>query len=89
MRMIGVAVVLAVGLILAPLAAEAQPAGKVWRIGVLSLARIPPVEDAFRQGLRERGYVEAGTSLWSGDSRRGETNASPTSRRSSFVSKLI
>ena len=58
MRLIGLAVILTVSLILAPLAAEAQPAGKVWRIGVLSIVPLPPVEDAFRQGLRERGYVE-------------------------------
>jgi len=57
MRLIGLAVILTVSIILA-LAAEAQPAGKVWRIGVLSIVPLPPVEDAFRQGLRERGYVE-------------------------------
>ena len=41
--------------------AEAQQAGKVYRIGVLmpgSLARTAPMIDAFRQGLRELGYVE-------------------------------
>jgi len=58
MRLIGLAVVLAVGLVLVPLAAVAQQAGKVYRIGVLSIVRTPPLEDAFRQGLRERGYVE-------------------------------
>ena len=60
MRRIGLAVVLAVGLTLAPLAAEAQPAGKVWRIGVLSpgvSADSPPLE-AFRQGLHGLGYIE-------------------------------
>jgi putative ABC transport system substrate-binding protein len=53
---------LAGGLLAAPLAAQAQPAGKVWRVGVLSSgshsatagARI----DAFKQGLRDLGYVE-------------------------------
>jgi putative ABC transport system substrate-binding protein len=54
---------LAIGLLLAciaPLAAEAQPAGKVPRVGVLangSAATSPPV-DAFRRGLRDFGYVE-------------------------------
>src|SRR5262245_28193100 len=60
MRRIGLAVVLVVGL-LAPLAAEAQPAPKVWRLGFMS-----PYEPdfdanwraAFRSGLRELGYVE-------------------------------
>ena len=45
------------GLLAAPLAAEAQPARKVWRIGVLSTADGPEWE-AFRQGLRTLGYVE-------------------------------
>jgi len=63
MRLIGVAVVLTLGLILAPLAAEAQLAGKVPRVAYLT-----PWSDsdpgrqrgleAFRQGLRELGYVE-------------------------------
>jgi putative tryptophan/tyrosine transport system substrate-binding protein len=45
----------------APLAAEAQPAGKVYCIGVLeptSMALNAANLDAFRQGLRELGYVE-------------------------------
>ena len=58
MRRIGLAVVLALGLVLAQLAVEAQPAEKVWRIGVLAIVRILPLEEAFLQSLRERGYVE-------------------------------
>jgi putative ABC transport system substrate-binding protein len=41
--------------------AEAQPAKKVLRIGLLSGGRpspMPPNTEAFRQGLRELGYVE-------------------------------
>ncbi len=40
--------------------AEAQQAGKVYRIGYLSsdVARIPHRIEAFRQGLRDLGYVE-------------------------------
>ncbi len=59
MRRIGLAVVLAVGLALAPLAAEPQQAGRVYRVGV---PWIPPREDvlplirALEDGLRERGY---------------------------------
>jgi putative ABC transport system substrate-binding protein len=44
-----------------PLAARAQQAGKVWRIGVLetvSAALNASNFDAFRRGLRELGYVE-------------------------------
>jgi putative tryptophan/tyrosine transport system substrate-binding protein len=47
------------GILAAPLAAEAQPAGKVWRIGFLG----PPpsaggLVQAFQEGLRDLGYVE-------------------------------
>ena len=48
-------------LLAAPLAAEAQPAGKVYCIGVLeptSMALNAANLDAFRKGLRELGYVE-------------------------------
>jgi putative tryptophan/tyrosine transport system substrate-binding protein len=61
MRRIGLAVVLAFGVPLVLLTAEAQPPGKVWRIGMLEAT--PPALnaaylEAFRQGLRELGYVE-------------------------------
>ena len=59
MRLIGLAVMLTVGLVLAPLAAVAQQAGKVYWIGYLTPF---PIDDSlaqsFRQGLRELGYVE-------------------------------
>jgi putative ABC transport system substrate-binding protein len=48
-------------LVAAPLAAEAQQAGKVHRIGYLdqgSAARNRPYFEAFRQGLRDLGWVE-------------------------------
>ena len=60
-RYLGI-VVAALGLLLtAPLAADAQQAGKVPRIGFLSLTSPsdrPALLDAFRQGLREVGWVE-------------------------------
>jgi putative ABC transport system substrate-binding protein len=45
----------------APLAAEAQQAGKVARIGYLTtnLAANPQQRDAFLQGLRDLGYIES------------------------------
>jgi len=49
------------GLLAAPLAAEAQPAGKVYQIGYLSASSgtsNPRNLEAFRQGLRELGWVE-------------------------------
>ena len=47
-------------LLAAPLAAEAQQATKVPRIGYLglNLATSPHLAEAFRQGLRDLGYVE-------------------------------
>jgi putative ABC transport system substrate-binding protein len=55
-----------VGLLATPLAAEAQPAGKMPRIGYLSLfSRSDPWGQrgiaAFRHGLRDLGYVEGRT----------------------------
>src|SRR6185503_19275971 len=62
MRVIGLAVVLALSLALAALAAEAQPAGgKVYRIGLLQASPNNPAlnyTETFRQGLRDHGYVE-------------------------------
>jgi putative ABC transport system substrate-binding protein len=59
MRLIGLAVVLAVSLILAPFAVKAQQTGKVRRIGVLMHDGAPPgLLEAFREGLRELDYVE-------------------------------
>jgi ABC-type uncharacterized transport system substrate-binding protein len=48
-----------VSILAAALVADAQPAGKVYRVGFLSNvpATDPPVK-AFRQGLRELGWVE-------------------------------
>jgi putative ABC transport system substrate-binding protein len=53
------------GLLAAPLAAQAQQAAKVYRIGFLSQGQ--PVEvrfEALQQGLRERGYVEGRNLVW-------------------------
>ena len=48
------------GALAAPLAAEAQQAAKIARIGYLAanLAASPHLREAFRQGLRDLGYVE-------------------------------
>jgi len=53
-------VALVLCLFTAPFVAEAQKAGKVYRIGVLDPAPVVPNAnlDAFREGLRELGYVE-------------------------------
>jgi putative ABC transport system substrate-binding protein len=60
-RTLGLLVILALGLLVVPLAAEAQPVGKVPRIGVLgprpAAAFVFQIE-TFRQGLLELGYLE-------------------------------
>jgi putative tryptophan/tyrosine transport system substrate-binding protein len=48
-------------LLAAPRMADAQPAGKVYRIGYLTAGSVtanPRVLEAFRQGLRDLGWVE-------------------------------
>ena len=57
-----VAAALVFSLLAAPLAADAQPAAKTARIGFLSAnsvadPRVQPFVDAFRQGLRDLGWV--------------------------------
>src|SRR5713226_4994340 len=48
-----------IGLVSAPAVARAQPAGKVHRIGFLSLQSVlNSTTEAFAQGMRELGYVE-------------------------------
>jgi putative ABC transport system substrate-binding protein len=77
---IGLLVTLTLASLVAPLATDAQPVGKVWRIGVLqafSPAVSEPFVEAFRQGLRELGYVEgqnlAGEYRWA----HGQVEALP------------
>ena len=61
----------------APFATEAQQAAKVARIGYLSpnVAAGPHLHEAFRQGLRDLGYVEgrnvvsSSASVWNCSSR--------------------
>jgi putative tryptophan/tyrosine transport system substrate-binding protein len=58
-----VMVAMVLGLLSAPLAAEAQPARKVWRIGFLGdgprAERTAISIEPFRDGLRELGYIES------------------------------
>ena len=60
MRLIGLAVVLAVSLNLAPLAAEAQQAGKPRQVGYLNVGSREPFAQlliAFEERMAELGYV--------------------------------
>jgi len=64
-RALVVVATITIGLLIPPLAAEARPAAKMYRIGVLAIAGPtdtppPPPEnwEGFLQGLREVGYIE-------------------------------
>jgi putative tryptophan/tyrosine transport system substrate-binding protein len=61
---IGLIVTLALAILLAPVVADAQPSARVPRIGYLgnsSPSLEPDLVEAFRQGLRELGYIEGQT----------------------------
>jgi putative tryptophan/tyrosine transport system substrate-binding protein len=61
MKPLALVPIFALSLLAAPLAAEAQPPGKVYRIGYLdngNPTQSAATLDAFRQGLREFGWVE-------------------------------
>ena len=63
MRLIGLAVILMVSFVLAPLAGVAQQAGKIYRIGYLQVSPLSnwksdPRYLAFMQALRDLGWVE-------------------------------
>lgn len=62
----------------APLTAMAQPAGKVWRIGILEpYAPGEPVNNEIRQYLRELGYGEGRNIAIEWRHGAGQTNAFP------------
>ena len=58
MRLIGLAVILALNLTLAPLAAGTQHPAKIPSIGYISGGSDSANQAAFREGLRELGYIE-------------------------------
>jgi len=60
---VGLVATLALAILVAPLAAHAQPLGKVFRVGVLTAGGfgtfgLPLHHQAFKQRLQELGYVE-------------------------------
>src|SRR2546427_508572 len=83
MRLIRFAVVLALGLTLAPFAVEAQQTGKVPRIGILLIFSPEHPEtraslDQFRQALSELGHVEGRNLVIEYRSAEGKIERSPT-----------
>ena len=65
------------GLLAAPLAAGAQPSGKVPRLGVLSPGNVARYNDAFRQGLRDLGYVEGRNIIVEYRATKGDMSTAP------------
>jgi putative ABC transport system substrate-binding protein len=65
------------GILAAPLAAEAQTAEKVYRIGMLGSSSSDPLVEAFKQGLRELGYVEGRNIMVEYRSAEGRTERLP------------
>jgi len=64
------------GLLAAPLAAEAQQVGKVWRIGYLSPAEAHnPIDEAFERSMKELGYVEGQNIVFERRYSRGQSDA--------------
>jgi putative ABC transport system substrate-binding protein len=58
LRTVRLATAVALLLVGAPIGADAQQAGKVYRIGILVPGPTSPQIDGFREGLRDLGYVE-------------------------------
>jgi len=69
---------LTLGAVAAPLAAEAQPAGKIWRIGTLT-GQPPesPMWAPFREQLCELGYLEGQNIIVEWRSSRGNAERFP------------
>jgi hypothetical protein len=79
-RTIGLISTLALGLLAGPLPAEAQQTTKVYRIGYLSRSWTEPQKRqiaAFKQGLRELGYVEGQNYVIEYRSGKGENDRIP------------
>jgi len=60
--LLGFTVTLILGILVAPLTAEAQPGAKIPKVGILNpgtaTGGAAPLIEAFKQGMRERGYIE-------------------------------
>ncbi|MBI3127939.1 MAG: ABC transporter substrate-binding protein [Candidatus Tectomicrobia bacterium] len=62
-----------------PLAAAQQPAGKVWRIGILTSAWVPwhSQTNGFREGLSQLGYVEGRNVVFEALAAKGDSAVLP------------
>jgi len=88
LRTIGLISTLALGLLVGPLTAQAQQAGKVYRIGYLTFRSRTCASSSLcievRQGLRELGYVEGQNLVIEVGSAEGKPE-----RRPEMAAKLV
>ena len=79
------------GIVVAPFSAEAQQAAKIARIGFLSLNQgaNPLLHEAFRQGLRDLGYVEGRNVVIEYRDAEGSPSGSPLLRPNWSRSRLM
>jgi hypothetical protein len=94
LRTVGCIVTLALGMLVAPPAIEAQPPGKVPRVGVLRHTRLADESwagrlEEFRQGLRDHGYIEGQNIFLEMRYSEGRLIASLSWQRSSSASKWM
>ena len=77
LRTIGIMFSFALGILFAPLAADAQQSAKVPLLGYISPGDVPPYDNAFLQGLQDQGYIVPGEisryddAFWRGLLKRG------------------
>ncbi len=83
------AVALVLSLLAAPLAAEAQQAGRVYRIGLfhVGLDHVPPALNGLREGLKGLGYEEGKNLRWDFRNLPDEQAAQATARE--FVRQRV
>src|SRR6266849_36833 len=81
----GLVALLALVILAGAAAAEAQPTGKVARIGVFALETTTDSLDAFRQGLRDLGYVEGRNVVFE----RATSSADLSRRAAELVSRKV
>jgi putative ABC transport system substrate-binding protein len=72
---VGIIVLCALGLLAAPLAAPAQKSGAVSRVGYLAIR--PSIDEAFRETLRQLGYVEGHNLMLEGRFAQGQYERLP------------
>ncbi len=72
------------GLLAAPPAAEAQPVGKIARVGIINLAPDAPSYAAFRERLRELGWIEGRNVVLESRFTRGNAD-----RYATFAAELV